>query len=216
MWPTLEGQHAPKLRVISRARGGTTTASTLPFLEYLLALDESGSAPDLILVDFSVNDARESQDWTVDIGKEAAAAASFTRGDRVFAATEAFLRFALRKGSSALLLVESQYYEPESLDAHRAAASLYGVPFLAYGDCLVPPIVDAVAWGPPNSAVINWAHPPAATHPCPPFLFRRLDCLPSSSAATSTKAGVVKLFFSSTVHAFWVDMPFIIDSMDIE
>ena len=164
MWPTLEGQHAPKLRVISRARGGTTTASTLPFLEYLLALDESGSAPDLILVDFSVNDARESQDWTVDIGKEAAAAASFTRGDRVFAATEAFLRFALRKGSSALLVVESQYYEPESLDAHRAAASLYGVPFLAYGDCLVPPIVDAVAWGPPNSAVINWAHPPAATH----------------------------------------------------
>ena len=74
MWPTLEGQHAPKLRVISRARGGTTTASTLPFLEYLLALDESGSAPDLILVDFSVNDACESQDWTVDIGKEAAAA----------------------------------------------------------------------------------------------------------------------------------------------
>lgn len=164
LWPTLEGRHAPKLRVISRARGGTTTASTLPFLEYLIALDESGPAPDLILVDFSVNDARESQDWTVDIDTEAAAAASFTRGDRVFAATESFLRFALRKGSSALLVVESQYYEEESLDAHRAAAGLYGVPFLAYGDGLVPPIVDAVAWGPSNSAVINWAHPPAATH----------------------------------------------------
>ena len=116
----------PRSCVLSAAREAARRQHRRSLSSVPTALDESGAAPDLILVDFSVNDARESQDWTVDIGKEAAAAA-LTRGDRVFAATEAFLRFALRKGSSALLVVESRDYEPES-DAHRAAASPMACP----------------------------------------------------------------------------------------
>ncbi|EGB02193.1 hypothetical protein AURANDRAFT_69111, partial [Aureococcus anophagefferens] len=164
-WPAEPGSPRPRLRVVSRARGGTTTASTLPFLEYLLALDgDGGGAPDLVLVDFSVNDARESQDWTTDIDAETTAARPFGRGDRVFAATEALLRFALVADASALLVVESQYYEASSLAAHRRAAARYGVAFVAYGDTLADPVVDARDWGPPNDTATNWAHPPAATH----------------------------------------------------
>ncbi|KAH8094414.1 hypothetical protein JL720_4415 [Aureococcus anophagefferens] len=99
-WPAEPGSPRPRLRVVSRARGGTTTASTLPFLEYLPRSTATAAALDLVL---ATSAPTTPQDWTTDIDAETTAARPFGRGDRVFAATEALLRFALVADASALL-----------------------------------------------------------------------------------------------------------------
>ena len=153
----------------NRAMGGTTTAGVLPQLPLLLdspsaaaagAESGGGGGPDLVVIDFSVNDRFEEQDWVERRGskkeapghrqpaatgaaaRDAAAASAATtvaeKEAKVFAATEALLRWLLRhRPSSALVLVEA-YCENTSFSrrAHKRAALLYGVPFVSYSRLL--------------------------------------------------------------------------------
>lgn len=98
----------------NRAHPGMTTAGSMPSLTGLLG----GDAPiDLLLVDYSVNDAHESATSTA-------------------AATEALLlHLGLRHPQTAVLLVDA-YCEPGSASnvsvAKQRVARAYGVPFLSF------------------------------------------------------------------------------------
>ena len=48
-------------RLINRAVGGTTTAGALPQLPLLVSLDDTHRAPDLVLIDYSLNDQSQPQ-----------------------------------------------------------------------------------------------------------------------------------------------------------
>jgi hypothetical protein len=47
----------------NRGRGGSTTASALPQLDKLVRAEDNAPPPDLVFLDFALNDAVESQDW---------------------------------------------------------------------------------------------------------------------------------------------------------
>ena len=130
----------------NRAMGGTTTAGVLPQLELLLTGGTSLSrkaSPDIILVDFSVNDRFEEQDWVDPKGSKAPG-----RGDdktavaekeaKVFAASEALLRYVLERHPLSCVVIVEAFCENGSFSrrAHKRAALLYGVAFVAYSQLL--------------------------------------------------------------------------------
>lgn len=137
--------------------GGTTTAGILPSLRPIL--EATGSpVPDLILIDFLVNDAFEAQDWLA--GKGGAYANTeptamerqgHSRLNIVQATTSILLsRLQERHPHAALLL-----YEPlctvegaianvntkdcyDTQEAHVAAANAFRVPVVSYRDVVWP------------------------------------------------------------------------------
>jgi len=113
----------------NRALGGTTTAGALPMLPLLVRDHRDGHrGMDLIVIDFSVNDFNEEQDWTT----TSATTQDADQEEKVFAATEAMLRYLLRKhSSSAIMLVDGMCVSHSpAMQAHARAADAYGVPFL--------------------------------------------------------------------------------------
>lgn len=82
---------------VNRATGGTTTAAALPMMDSLLTTDvEAPTAehPDLLLIDYSVNDQDLEQD-AVHFGQDTrvtSATSGFTKYDEVYAANEQMLR----------------------------------------------------------------------------------------------------------------------------
>jgi lysophospholipase L1-like esterase len=160
---------------VNHARGGTTTGSILPLLRGLVeGFEASAKQPaDLVIIDFSVNDAHEAQDWLVFTGATAhpgqgwtdytRAAQDATAAHRatVFAATEALLRALLHFFPDTALVVVEGYYGKDGLEsaaAHEQAAVLYGVPFVSFGSSLATPD-DPEVWGPSLGL-----HPPDAVH----------------------------------------------------
>ena len=151
------------IRVINRAVGGTTTAGALPQLPLLAGVsgdpDQTGAAaPDVVLIDYSLNDQSQRQDWTTASagapGQPSADAPSPSKSSfwwarewarrssgaataEVGAATESMLRYLLTAlPNSALWLVESSCSSEASRDEHQRVAAHYGVPFFAYADVL--------------------------------------------------------------------------------
>ena len=117
------------------AMGGTTTAGALPQLPLLLAGGDgpAGRAtgrqagPDLVLVDFSVNDRFEEQDWVEAAVSRAGSssdsstgggggdgAAGFDAGAKVFAATEALLRHVLAAHPNTAIVRARDHTDPHA------------------------------------------------------------------------------------------------------
>ena len=97
---------------VNRATGGTTTAAALPMMDSLLTTDvEAPTAehPDLLLIDYSVNDQDLEQD-AVHFGQDTrvtSATSGFTKYDEVYAANEQMLRhLSARAPDTAILIVE--------------------------------------------------------------------------------------------------------------
>ena len=169
----------PKVAFHNRAAGGTTTAGALPQLPIM------ASRADLVIVDFAVNDRFEVQDWATHLMHSASRMGEDTdAGDKVFAATEAMLRFLQggrpaasasvggegegggdeRSLPPAVLIVEG-YCERDSFSrrAHKRAAMIYGVPFVEYG-ALLEKGCHAAACGNSKRGCQNTPHPPAFVH----------------------------------------------------
>lgn len=150
--------HTRFLDYSNRAVGGTTTAGALPSLLVNVGSGpESDEPPDWILIDFSENDAHETPD-------ESATSAPPVTADRVFAASEAMLRFLLRRFPlTALLVIETACpiapRTRRTAEAHRRAATAYGVPFTSYAQWLTN--CSWCAWG---GADPLSPHPPWTTH----------------------------------------------------
>ena len=175
----LVGRGQPELLdYVNRAQGGITTAGMLPMLPSLSTVH--GKAPDLLVIDYSINDlyfdqsARSSteQDWSAR-GKStqtnSGIVEQFSVQQKVFAATEQLLRFLLEeRPTTSILLVETPLCagNQASKRAHKAASGRYGVSFIEYGEILLPTCSDPVklsahAWG--NKALAE-PHPPIAAH----------------------------------------------------
>ncbi len=173
------GRAQPELLdYVNRAQGGITTSGMLPMLPSLSTVH--GKAPDLLVIDYSINDlyfdqsARSSteQDWSAR-GKStqtnSGIVEQFSVQQKVFAATEQLLRFLLEeRPTTSILLVETPLCagNQASKRAHKAASGRYGVSFIEYGEILLPTCSDPVklsahAWG--NKALAE-PHPPIAAH----------------------------------------------------
>ena len=119
----------------NRALGGTTTGSVLPQLNFVLtghaSNDPAAVAPALVIIDFSVNDRWEEQDWAEPKRSKRetniSADVLSNKESKVFAATEILLRHVLlRYPMTSILLVEG-FCEPTSFSmrAHQKAALIY-------------------------------------------------------------------------------------------
>jgi len=98
---------ASNFSYINRAVGGTTTGAVLPMIESLVMMPPSAGYPDLLLIDFSVNDELEEQDWGTGFSPDAGEMLAFTRYDKVYAATELLLRHLTdRAPRMAILFIE--------------------------------------------------------------------------------------------------------------
>jgi len=116
-------EHGSNVSYFNRATGGMTTAAALPMMDSLLTTDmEAPTAeyPDLLLMDYSVNDQALEQDEVL-INHLAprrvrvstlppvpnSATAGFTRYDKVYASYEQMLRhLSARAPDTAILIVE--------------------------------------------------------------------------------------------------------------
>lgn len=181
-----------KLTFLNHASGGQGTVASLPQLPSLLALhsymptDATGqpaAMPDLVIIDFSVNDVTQSTYVRGDETQRRAGPAAVEAG------TEVMLRWMLDESSfgsqpPALLMVDQecrtctvvreacQAYNDKSregiLEAHRRVAFAFGVPYVAYRDLLRDEVsthgsCGRTAFGMPpgrGSAI----HPGASTH----------------------------------------------------
>ena len=160
---TYYGADASKLKFINRALGGTTTAGALPQLSQLIS--QGGvEIPDLVIVDYGVNDRFEEQDWLdhgtyrkdVSIGNSA--------GDKVFAATEALLRYVLKTHPTAAIAMADGFCENSnsfSKRAHKKATFILGVPYITYSR-LTRHGCNQVACG--GKACLHTPHPPFPVH----------------------------------------------------
>ena len=92
----------------NKAHGGSTTASALPQLRHLIQATDSDPAPDVVFIDFALNDAVESQDWKLhDLYHDDKTKLNVT--EVVFAATEALLEYLLRTfPRTALMFIEGE------------------------------------------------------------------------------------------------------------
>ena len=135
------------------AQGGTSTLSALPLLDTILR-----EGTDLLLVDYSVNDAlaidtsgtakpRDYSRWSMQVG----------------AATEALVRHMLaRYPRTALLLVDAYCHETSLQQQKAAIARHYRIPYFAFVEHLQGHHRKAAcerAWGPRGLP-----HPNASTH----------------------------------------------------
>ena len=104
-------EHGPNVSYFNRATGGMTTAAALPMMDSLLTTDmEAPTAeyPDLLLIDYSVNDEVDEQDVVyTEHAHVGLATAGFTKYDDVYAANEQMLRhLSARAPDTAILIVE--------------------------------------------------------------------------------------------------------------
>ena len=146
-WLEREYGYEDGVRYENRAVGGTTTAGALPSLPHLISIADADRGlsllPDVVFIDFSVNDRAEAQDW-IDQHQAAPPATRHSASGgptearnataEVRAATEAMLRYLLRDAPAvAVVLVEAACPIEWSGRAHAAIADDYGVPFVAHG-----------------------------------------------------------------------------------
>jgi len=139
------GKNSSCVKYVNRASGGTTTAGSLPQLPILL--DSAASSQLLVIIDFSVNDRFEVQDWT--------GAADSRKGvideEHVFAATEVLIRWVFKTHPQAALVMVEAYCErnSHSRKAHERAALVYGIPFVSYSSLLASGCNAAACGGRP-------------------------------------------------------------------
>ena len=134
----------------NRAQGGTTTLSALPLLDTILR-----EGADLLLVDYSVNDA-----FAIDTSGKAKARDHSRM--QMGAATEALVRHMLaRYPRTALLLVDAYCHETPLQQQKAAIARHYRIPYFAFEPFQGHHWESGCkrAWGPRGLA-----HPNASTH----------------------------------------------------
>ena len=101
--------HGSNISYVNRATGGTTTAAALPMMDSLLTTDVEAPTveyPDLLLIDYSLNDEVDEQD-VVHGRVPTSATPIFSKYDQVYAANEQMLRhLSARAPEMAILIVE--------------------------------------------------------------------------------------------------------------
>lgn len=118
----------------NRAQGGTTTAGALPQLSQFISKGGM-EVPDLVIIDFGVNDRFEEQDWANQATLDESSGNESNAGSKVFTATEALLRYILKSHpTTAVAFVDAFCEERTSFSklAHKKAALLLGVPYITY------------------------------------------------------------------------------------
>jgi hypothetical protein len=131
---TYYGDDISRVKFQNRAQGGTTTAGALPQLALLISGGQ-GETPDLVIVDFGVNDRFEEQDWLSHETSRRGVGDGDNAGAKVFAATEALLRYILKAHSTTAVVIVDAYCERDisfSKRAHKKAALILGVPYITY------------------------------------------------------------------------------------
>jgi len=154
----LAARSAASVELENRAAGGMTSATALPVLGSLVRPLHGQNSPDLVLVDFGMNNA-----WS-----------ELTAAD-VFGATEAQLRVLLMRFPEiavAVIQVNGGCAAAPCLDDAKAAAVAraclhYGVPYLSYRRLLRPGTYGFEAWGGPE-LVSRPHHPKSILDRCPP------------------------------------------------
>ena len=158
-----------RLEVINRAVGGTTTATAVPMLPYLLTVERRRAAPngsqattaaDLLVVDYSCNDQFEAQGSERHKGARPGDEADASLATSpVAAATEGLLRYVMAQmPQTAVLFVDgtcvykSRRRHTTVAAARARVAQAYGVPLVAYADMLQPGLARATPTGCPLSA----------------------------------------------------------------
>ena len=108
----------------NRARGGSTTASVLPQLGRLIQAADEEPEPDLVFIDFALNDACEVQDWygTSSIGR----GSDVNQTVVVSAVTESLFEYVtLKFPNTAFVLVEgtclSRWHDTRCSQEHAMA-----------------------------------------------------------------------------------------------
>tara|TARA_B100000795_G_scaffold245197_1_gene210161 strand:+ start:2451 stop:4046 length:1596 start_codon:yes stop_codon:yes gene_type:complete len=173
------------LDYVNRAQGGMTTGGVLPMLPSLSTVH--GKAPDLLIIDYSINDLHSEQDWrsspfgadhseqpldnltTSTQNHSGTVTGQFSVFQKVFAATEQLLCFLLEeRPTTSILLVETPLCASNqaSKRAHKIASGRYGVSFMEFGQLVLPTCSDraelsAHAWG---NQPLTALHPPVAAH----------------------------------------------------
>lgn len=100
------GMDSVGLTYTNAARGGSTTASSLPQLRHIIQPLET-APPDFVLIDYALNDATEAQDWAAAPTLHHHLAGNYSADDIVYATTETLLRYLVRSyPSTAFALVE--------------------------------------------------------------------------------------------------------------
>ena len=155
-WPSLLCKHMRFPPPANLAQGGVTTASSLPGLGDLLRTPKT--PPDLLLIDYGMNDAYDSGFYQL---HSAVTNTTAPAQDLIFAATEAMLRYlAIEVPNTAVLVVESQCWSEATAIGRLKAAARYGVAIAIYPSILGRPCEQA-DWGGVN---IHVTHPPDAGH----------------------------------------------------
>ena len=138
------GRAQPELLdYVNRSQGGITASGMLPMLPSLSTVH--GKAPDLLVIDYSINDLYFDQDQSARSSTEQESARGkstqtnsgiveqFSVQQKVFAATEQLLRFLLEeRPTTSILLVETPLCagNQASKRAHKAASGRYSVSFI--------------------------------------------------------------------------------------
>jgi len=123
-----EGERA-HMHFVNTAVGGTTTGGILPSIRMLM--NSVRPPPNLLLIDFSVNDAAEGQDW---IKYRASISLDGVNAD-VLAATEQLIRYVREyHPSTNIVMVEGMCHTKwfHSREAHARVATTYGIPLISY------------------------------------------------------------------------------------
>ena len=134
---TSRASNLTSIAAINRGRGGITTASALPLLPVVVRAiddrDDLGPVADLLLIDFSANDASFGlyQNGSKGLYREDANVTN----SLVAGATEIMLRFLLTEHPHLpILLIESNCKDTPTRRSHKHVAAHYQVPFVSYGD----------------------------------------------------------------------------------
>ena len=178
-----------QLRFVNHASGGQGTVASLPQLESLLKVGDpsysSNTTPDLVIIDFSINDVTMG----LYMGKHSGIT---SLPADVEAATEVMLREILTSSpASAILMVDQECrglnvkQRFDTIEAHRRVSYAYGVPYLSYGDMLRGECANE-SFSAENAKYVNHVHPGHRTHQftaeaLAAFWWRGLSLLPSAS-----------------------------------
>lgn len=101
----------------NKARGGSTTASVLPQLGRLIQAADEEPPPDVVFIDFALNDAVERQDWSMISALDKTKGPDFNQTVVVSAVTESLFEYLTSKfPNTAFALVEgiclSRWHDP--------------------------------------------------------------------------------------------------------
>jgi len=149
----LHSEEGIRVNVINTAVGGVTTSGMLPSLPLLLQSLET--QPDLILIDFSVNDGQHFQSWKEGVTRRG----QTTAPNMVVAAVTEEMILYLRNVTTAMLwMVEGDCHESSQHArlAHEMVANFHSIPFSSYHRAIqaYPGSCDTYLWG--RTTHPNW------------------------------------------------------------